>query len=98
MYSNIPVFKYTVSASMQRQGFIFQNGFLGGVQFKKSLKKWTFKQKSGGFIQEKTPKHDFSHYMGQYSRVGMHSRGYGILFISEHLKKIHHQNRLSYKQ
>ena len=36
---------YTVSPSMQRQGSIFQNGFLGGVQFKKSLKKpkkWGF--------------------------------------------------------
>ena len=54
----------TVSASMQRQGSIFQNGFLGGVQFEKSLKKWTFKQKSGGFIQENPKKRDFSHTWG----------------------------------
>ena len=40
---------------MQRQGSIFQNGFLGGVQFKKVLKKWTFKQKSGGLFK-KNPK------------------------------------------
>ena len=32
---------------MQPRGFTFQNGFLGGVEFKKSLKKWTFEQKSG---------------------------------------------------
>ena len=32
----------TISASMQRQGSIFQNGFLDG----KSLKKWTFKQEN----------------------------------------------------
>ena len=60
---------------MQPRGSIFQNGFLGGVQFKISLKKWDF-------IQEKTPKHEFSHYMGLYSRVGLHSRGYGSYRIA----------------
>ena len=46
---------YTVSAWLQPQGSIFQNGFLGGGQFKKSLKKWTFWAKSGGLLR-KTPK------------------------------------------
>ena len=54
MHTLIFWIQYTVSASMQRQGSIFQNGFLGGVQFKKSLKKWTFKQKSG-VLFKKTP-------------------------------------------
>ena len=49
---------------MQCQDSIFQNGFLGGVQFKKSLKKWTFKQKSGGFNQENPQKRDFSQTWG----------------------------------
>ena len=53
------------SFQMQLQGSIFQNCFLGGGQFKKSLKKW-------GFIQEKTQKLDFSDYLGLYSRVGQH--------------------------
>ena len=37
----------TVSVSMQPQGSIFQNGFLGGVQLKIILKKCTFYSKSG---------------------------------------------------
>ena len=62
----------TVSAWLQAQGSIFQNGFLGGVQFKISLKKWTFERKS------RVPqKHDFSHYLGLYSRVGLYYSGYG---------------------
>ena len=40
---------YTVSASKQARGSIFQNGFLGGAQFNIVLKKW-------GFIQENPPK------------------------------------------
>ena len=40
---------------MQPQGSIFQNAILGGVQFKISLKKWTFVPKSGGLFK-KTPK------------------------------------------
>ena len=52
----------TVSALKQPRRSIFQNGFLGGVQFKKSLKKWNFEQKSS----RKNPKQDFSHYMGIY--------------------------------
>ena len=48
---------------MQPLGSIFQNIFLGGAEFKISLKKW-------GFIQENPQTHDFSHYMGLYSRVG----------------------------
>ena len=56
---------------MQPWGCIFQNGFLGQVQFKKSLKKWTFQQtKKWGFIQEKKPKHDFSHYRGSIQEWG----------------------------
>ena len=63
---------------MQPWGCIFQNGFLGEVQFKKSLKKWTFQQQQKlGFIREKTHKQDFSHYLGLYSRVGLYYSGYG---------------------
>ena len=39
---------------MQPRGSIFQNGILGGVEFKISLKKWTFEQKSG-VLFKKTP-------------------------------------------
>ena len=45
----------TVSAILQPRGSIFQYGFLGGGQYKKSLKKWTFWAKSGGLLR-KTPK------------------------------------------
>ena len=38
---------------MKPQGSIFQYGFLGGGQFKKSLKKWTFCAKSGGLFKKK---------------------------------------------
>ena len=48
---------------MQRQGSIFQNGFLGGVQFKKSLKKWTFEPKIGA-IFEKNHKKNMTFYIG----------------------------------
>ena len=59
-----------------RGGCIFQNGFLGEVQFKKSLKKWTFQQKKKwGSIRETPQKQDFSHYLGLCSRVGLHWRG-----------------------
>ena len=52
---------------MQRQGSIFQNGFLGRVQFKKSLKKWTFKKKKKwGFIQENPQKRDFLQIWGSF--------------------------------
>ena len=37
---------------MLPRGSIFQYEFLGGGQFKKSLKKWTFLTKTWGFIQE----------------------------------------------
>ena len=37
-----------------------------------------FLAKKWGFIREETQKHDFSHYLGLYSRVGLHSCGYGI--------------------
>ena len=40
-------FPITVSAPKQAWDSIFQNEFMGGVQFKISLKKWTFEQKSG---------------------------------------------------
>ena len=42
----------TISAWLQPQGSIFQNRFLGGGQFKKSLKKWTFWPKSGGLFKK----------------------------------------------
>ena len=44
-----------ISSWLQARGSIFQNGFLGGFQFKISLKKWTFEPKSG-VLFEKTPK------------------------------------------
>ena len=40
---------------MQPQGSIFHSGFLGEVQFKFDLKKWTFEQKSE-VVFKKTPK------------------------------------------
>ena len=40
---------------MLPQGSIFQYGFLGGGQFKKYLKKWSFRAKSGGLFK-KNPK------------------------------------------
>ena len=49
---------------MQRQGSIFQNEFLGEVQFKKFLKKWTFMQKKWGFMQENSQKRDFPQTWG----------------------------------
>ena len=42
------------------RGSIPQNEFLGGVQFKISLKKWTFEQKSGGLFK-KYPKNGTFH-------------------------------------
>ena len=45
----------TISAWLQPQGSIFQNGFLSGGQFKKYLKKWSFWAKSGGLFK-KNPK------------------------------------------
>ena len=62
----------TLSAILQPQGSILQYGFLGGGQYKKSLKKW-------GFIQENPQKLDFSDKMGLYSRVGQQYRGLGSL-------------------
>ena len=40
---------------MQPQGSIFHSGFLGEVQFKFDLKKWTFEQKSE-VVFKKNPK------------------------------------------
>ena len=39
---NISIAWNTVSARLQPQGCFFQNEFLGEVQFKKTLYKWTF--------------------------------------------------------
>ena len=44
---------------MQRQGSIFQDEFLGEVQFKKSFKKWTFEPKIGAIFEKDHKKHDF---------------------------------------
>ena len=55
---------HTISAFMLPRGYIFQYGFLGGSQFKKSPKTWTFSPKSGGLFKEKPQKLDFSHYLG----------------------------------
>ena len=40
---------------MQPWGSTFQNGFFGEVLFERSLKKWTFEQKSG-VVSKKDPK------------------------------------------
>ena len=52
-----------------------------------------FLAKKCGFIQEKPQKHDFSNYMGLYSRVELHSSGYGkqyyvlsLVFITTYTK------------
>ena len=69
----------TVSAWLQHQLSIFQNGFLVGVQFKKSLKKWSFWTKRGVYSR-KTQKRNFLLYLGLYSRVGLQS-----LWKNQHL-------------
>ena len=43
---------HTVSAFMLPRGYIFQYGFLGGGQFKKSPKTWTFSAKSEGLFKK----------------------------------------------
>ena len=45
----------TDSVHLQPQGYIFQYGFLGEVQFKKSIKKGLFDEKMG-FYSQKTQK------------------------------------------
>ena len=50
---------------MQPQGSIFHSGFLGEVQFKFDLKKWTFEQKSE-LVFIKTPKSELFKNMGLY--------------------------------
>ena len=49
---------------MQPQGSIFHSGFLGEVQFKFDLKKWTFEQKSEIVFKKKPQKVDFSKTWG----------------------------------
>ena len=61
-YPNKKVYQfiYRISANATLPwGCIFQNGFWGEVQFKKSLKKWTCQQKKWGSIREKPQKQDF---------------------------------------
>ena len=58
-------------------GFYFSKWFFGWGLIQNIPQKVDFLAKKWGFIQEKPQKHDFSHYMGLYSRVGLHSRGYG---------------------
>ena len=60
-------------------GFYFSKWFFGWGLIQNIPQKVDFLAKKWGFIQEKPQKHDFSHYMGLYSRVGLHSRGYGNL-------------------
>ena len=60
----------TVSAWLQHQGSIFQNGFLGGGQFKKSLKKWTFWPKSGGLFKKNANNRTFHITWGSIQEWG----------------------------
>ena len=62
----------TVSTPMQPWGCIFQNGFLGEFNLKNPSKSGLFNKKEWGSIQENPLKLDFSHYLGRYSRVGLH--------------------------
>ena len=55
---------HTITALMLPRGSIFQYGFLGGGQFKKSLKKWTFWSKSGGLIKKKSKNWTFQTIWG----------------------------------
>ena len=59
-------------------GFYFSKWIFGWGSIRNISQKVDFLAKKWGFNQEKPQKHDFSHYMGLYSRVGLHSRGYGI--------------------
>ena len=58
-------------------GFYFSKWIFGWGSIRNIPQKVDFLAKKWGFIQEKPQKHDFSHYMGLYSRVGLHSSGYG---------------------
>ena len=62
-------------------GFYFSKWIFGWGSIQNIPQKVDFLAKKWGFIQEKPQKHDFSHYMGLYSRVGLHSSGYGSLFF-----------------
>ena len=55
---------------LQPRGFIFENGFLGEVQFKKFFKKWTFQQKSG-VLFKKTPKTGLFTLLGALFKSGV---------------------------
>ena len=66
----------TDSVHLQPQGYIFQYGFLGEVQFKKSIKKGLFDQKMGFYSQKKQK--NFENGVRLYSRVGLYTSGYGI--------------------
>ena len=58
-------------------GFYFSKWIFGWGSIQNISQKVDFLAKKWGFIQEKPQKHDFSNYMGLYSRVGLHSSGYG---------------------
>ena len=60
---------------MQPQGSIFHSGFLGEVQFKLVLEKWTFEKKVR-LYSRKPKKVDFTNYMGLSSRVKLQSSGH----------------------
>ena len=60
---------------MQPQGSIFHFGFLGEVQFKLVLEKWTFEKKVR-LYSRKPKKVDFTNYMGLSSRVKLQSSGH----------------------
>ena len=68
--SFIGVQVYIVSTWKQPRGSIFQNGFLGGVQFKISLKKWTFEPKSGGLLQKNSKNGTFRIRWGSIQEWG----------------------------
>ena len=65
---------------MQPQGSIFHSAFLGEVQFKFNLKKLTFFSQKVRLYSRKPPKSGLFKNMGLYSRVRLHSSGYGTLW------------------
>ena len=69
---------------MLPRGSIFQYGFLGGGQFKKYLKKWTFWPKSGGLFKKKPKNWTFQiiwGYIQEWGSISVHTVDYAINFL-----------------
>ena len=68
-------------------GFYFSKWVFGRGSIQNIAKKVDFWDKKWGFIQENPQKHDFSHYLGLYSRVGLQSSRYGNTFATVNIKR-----------